>query len=205
MPLRLLALLAFLSPLAAAEAPATLLAQPDKEVVSDALTKDAPAADWKVAKGKWERTADGIRVEELPADKHGAVSRVAQKLQVGETLLFFGCRRKDADFLYEDELMAFARDGTLSELQLAFSREKAQKVYVQHLIQAPKMAKRLWALLAERGAHVYVCGGTTMGQDVLKAFAAVCEKEGKKSAQAAVDFVKGLQQQGRYVQELWSA
>jgi len=76
----LLALLAFVAPLAAAEAPATLLAQPDKEIVADALTKDAKAADWKVAKGKWERTADGVRVEELPADQHGAVSRVAQKL-----------------------------------------------------------------------------------------------------------------------------
>ena len=81
MPLRLLALLAFVAPLVAAEAPVTLLAQPDKEIVSDALTKDAAAADWKVAKGRWERTADGVRVEEIPADKHGAVSRVAQKLQ----------------------------------------------------------------------------------------------------------------------------
>lgn len=81
MSLRLLALLAFVAPLCAADAPVTLLAQPDKEVVSDALTKDAPATDWKVAKGKWERTAEGVRVEEIPADKHGAVSRVAQKLQ----------------------------------------------------------------------------------------------------------------------------
>jgi hypothetical protein len=81
MSLRLLALLAFLSPLGAAEAPSTLLAQPDNEIVADALTKDTAAADWKVAKGKWERTAEGIRVEELPADKHGAVSRVAQTLQ----------------------------------------------------------------------------------------------------------------------------
>jgi len=81
MSLRLLALLAFVSPLCAAEAPATLLAQPDKEIVGDALTKEAKPADWKVAKGKWERTADGIRVEEIPADKHGAVSRVAQKLR----------------------------------------------------------------------------------------------------------------------------
>jgi hypothetical protein len=81
MSLRLLALLAFVSPLCAADAPATLLAQPDKEIVADALTKHAPSADWKVAKGKWERTADGVRVEEIPADKHGAVSRVTQKLQ----------------------------------------------------------------------------------------------------------------------------
>jgi hypothetical protein len=81
MSLRLLALLALVSPLCAADAPATLLAQPDKEIVSDALTKDAKAAEWKIAKGKWERTAEGIRVEELPDDKHGAAGRVPVKLQ----------------------------------------------------------------------------------------------------------------------------
>ena len=81
MSLRLLALLALVSPLCAADAPATLLAQPDKEIVSDALTKDAKGAEWKIAKGKWERAADGIHVEELPADKHGAAGRVTTKLQ----------------------------------------------------------------------------------------------------------------------------
>lgn len=80
MPLRLLALLALVTPLCAAEPPATLLAQPEKALVVDALTKDAEAAAWKVAKGKWERTAEGVRVEELPEDKHGAVSRLNQKL-----------------------------------------------------------------------------------------------------------------------------
>ena len=80
MPLRLLALLAFTSVLAAAEAPPTLLAQADKEIISDSLTKDGKAADWKVAKGKWERGTEGTRMEEIPADKHGAVSRVAQTL-----------------------------------------------------------------------------------------------------------------------------
>ena len=79
--LRLLVLLALVSPLRAAEAPATLLAQPDKEIVADALTKEAAAAEWKIAKGKWERTADGIRVEELPADNHGAAGRVQTKLR----------------------------------------------------------------------------------------------------------------------------
>lgn len=94
MSLRLLALLALL-PLGAADAPVTLLAQPDKEVLSDALTKEAKAADWKTAKGKWERTAEGIRAEEIPADKHGAVSRVSPKLQdlvIGFEFRFDGAR-----------------------------------------------------------------------------------------------------------------
>jgi hypothetical protein len=81
MSLRLLAFLALVSPLCAADAPVTLLAQPDKELVSDALTKDAKTAEWKIAKGKWERTAEGVRVEELPDDKHGAAGRVSVKLQ----------------------------------------------------------------------------------------------------------------------------
>jgi hypothetical protein len=81
MNLRLLAFLALVSPLCAADAPATLLAQPEKEILIDALTKESKAAEWKVAKGKWERTADGIHVEELPADKHGAAGRVPMKLQ----------------------------------------------------------------------------------------------------------------------------
>ena len=81
MSLRLFTLLAFVSPLCAADAPATLLAQPDKELVRDALTKDAKGAEWKIAKGKWERAADGIHVEELPADKHGAAGRLTQKMQ----------------------------------------------------------------------------------------------------------------------------
>jgi hypothetical protein len=79
--LALLALLAFVSPLCGADAPATLLAQPDKEILNDTLTKDAKAAEWKAAKGKWERAADGIHVEELPADNHGAAGRVPMKLQ----------------------------------------------------------------------------------------------------------------------------
>ena len=81
MSLRLLALLAFVAPLYAADAPATLLAQPDKEILSDTLIKDSKPAEWKIAKGKWERAADGIHVEELPADNHGAAGRVPMKLQ----------------------------------------------------------------------------------------------------------------------------
>jgi len=79
---RLLALLTLVAPLCAAEPPATLLAQPEKALVVDALTKDTEAAAaWKTAKGKWERTADGLRTEEIPEDKHGAVSRLPLTLQ----------------------------------------------------------------------------------------------------------------------------
>ena len=58
----------------------TLLAQPDKELVADTLLKEGKAAEWKFPKGKWERTTEGLRVEEIPADNHFAVGRLPQKL-----------------------------------------------------------------------------------------------------------------------------
>lgn len=131
--------------------------------------------------------------------------RVVLGQEVGETLLYFGCRRRDTDFLYEEELMGFEKDGTLTDLQLAFSREKAEKVYVQHLLAQGGNATKLWELVAEKGAHIYVCGGTSMGLDVHKAISGVVEKEGKMSSKAATEYVKALQAKGRYVQELWAA
>lgn len=131
--------------------------------------------------------------------------RVVEKKTVGETLLFFGCRRRDHDFLYEEELMSYTRDGTLTDLQLAFSREGVQKVYVQHLINKPETAARLWQLLDKQGAHVYVCGGTKMGTDVLQAFGTVAKAVGNLDDKTAMEYIKSLQNQGRYVQELWSA
>ena len=77
-------------PLHAGDAPATLLAQPDKELLSDGLTLESKAAEWKIAKGKWVRTAEGIKVEELPADNHGAAGRLNQKL--GDFIIAFDFR-----------------------------------------------------------------------------------------------------------------
>ena len=78
--LSLLALGAMFAPSHAA-APTTLLAQPDKELISDALTASSKPAEWKAAKGKWERAEDGTHVEQIPADNHGAASRVTTKFQ----------------------------------------------------------------------------------------------------------------------------
>jgi len=85
MSLRLLALLAFVSPLGAADAkpaspPATLLAQPVAPLVVDALTAGSEMGRWLSTKGKWERRPDGLRGEEVEADKHNAVNRLGQPL-----------------------------------------------------------------------------------------------------------------------------
>ena len=74
---------------------------------------------------------------------------------LGKTLLFFGCRHQSEDFIYEEELKDYHQEGVLSELSLAFSRDQAQKVYVQHKLA--EFGKTLWELLESQG-YFYVCG-----------------------------------------------
>ena len=74
---------------------------------------------------------------------------------VGDTVLYFGCRKKSEDYLYQDELESYLGDGTLTKLHLAFSRDQDHKVYVQHLMKQNK--EEIWKLL-EAGGHIYVCG-----------------------------------------------
>lgn len=75
---------------------------------------------------------------------------------VGETVLYFGCRKKDQDFLYADEIKRYLEDKTLTEVHLAFSREQPEKVYVTHLLK--ENATEVWNLLGEKNGHVYICG-----------------------------------------------
>ncbi|XP_022102084.1 NADPH--cytochrome P450 reductase-like isoform X3 [Acanthaster planci] len=74
---------------------------------------------------------------------------------LGETILFFGCRQRDHDYIYEEELKDYQENGTLSAVYVAFSREQAEKQYVQHLMVHQK--EKIWQLL-EQGGHIYVCG-----------------------------------------------
>ncbi len=70
-------------------------------------------------------------------------------------MLFFGCRKKSEDYIYEEELEGYKTEGVLSGLHLAFSRDQQQKVYVQHLLQ--EQGKEIYQLLEKQG-FFYVCG-----------------------------------------------
>lgn len=75
--------------------------------------------------------------------------------EVGQTILYFGCRRPNEDYLYKDELEQYQKDGTLT-LYVAFSREKKEKVYVTHLLEQNK--DELWDVIGKKNGHIYVCG-----------------------------------------------
>ena len=84
--------------------------------------------------------------------------RLAYKKQgkeIGEMLLFFGCRHPDEDYIYRNELEELVKIGLLTELHVAFSRFQSEKVYVQHKLWENR--ERIWELI-QGNASIYVCG-----------------------------------------------
>lgn len=118
----------------------------------------------------------------------------------GEFHLYFGCRYRDHDFIYKDELEDAVEQRVLNRLVVAFSREQEEKVYVQDKIKED--SELVWSLI-ERGAYVYVCGATAMGKSVREAFISAFSTCGGMTEQEAVKKLHLLQEEHRYVQELW--
>ena len=74
---------------------------------------------------------------------------------VGETFLYYGCRKRAEDYLYEEELNSFVNEKIL-ELQVAFSRDQKEKIYVTNLLK--RDGEKLWKLIKQDNASLYVCG-----------------------------------------------
>ncbi|XP_050408551.1 NADPH--cytochrome P450 reductase [Patella vulgata] len=121
---------------------------------------------------------------------------------VGETILYFGCRYKAQDFIYEDEINQYLKDGSLTKLHIAFSRDQKEKVYVQHLLNKNK--EEIWRLL-ENGGHIYVCGDArNMAREVHDMLERSVIEQGNLDATKAAEYIKKLQSKGRYSCDVWS-
>jgi sulfite reductase (NADPH) flavoprotein alpha-component len=121
--------------------------------------------------------------------------------ETGRSWLFFGDQHAASDFLYQNELEKYQQDGVLTKLDTAFSRDSAQKVYVQHKML--ENSKELFEWL-EKGAYFYVCGDKEhMAKDVNEALISVIEKEGAMTRDAAEAYLKDMQQQGRYQRDVY--
>ncbi|KAF4421737.1 NADPH-ferrihemo reductase [Fusarium acutatum] len=131
--------------------------------------------------------------------------RAALKKQgrnVGKSLLFFGCRRRDEDYLYESEWQEHKTTlGDNFDIYTAFSRETKQKVYVQHLIKTH--AKEVMDMIDD-GAIVYVCGDAKhMARDVNSTLISIWAEERNISIESATEKVKGLRDAVRYQEDIW--
>jgi sulfite reductase (NADPH) flavoprotein alpha-component len=119
----------------------------------------------------------------------------------GRNWLFFGDQKESTDFLYQDELFRFRKNGVLTRFDTAFSRDQPQKIYVQQRML--ENAAELWAWL-EEGAHFYVCGDAQrMAKDVDAALHTILERCGQKSKEEADAYVKKLKAEHRYQRDVY--
>ena len=119
----------------------------------------------------------------------------------GRNWLFFGDQHRAHDFIYENEIGAFSKQGVLDRLDLAFSRDQKDKIYVQSRML--ENGKELYAWL-EEGGYFYVCGDATrMARDVDTALHDVIAENGAMSADAAVEYVNRLKREKRYLRDVY--
>jgi NADPH-ferrihemoprotein reductase len=138
----------------------------------------------------------------------GFIQERAYRLEQGDTLgqaiLFFGCRHPEKDFLYREELENHLKQGHISDLIVAFSRETERKVYVQHKMKEGDMPKRIWDILSN-GGHFYVCGDAAgMARDVSDTLVDIIMTEGKRSREEAMQYIEDLQKNNRHQSDVWS-
>jgi sulfite reductase (NADPH) flavoprotein alpha-component len=121
--------------------------------------------------------------------------------QTGNNWLFFGEQREKLDYLYREQFQAMHRDGVLTRLDTAFSRDQAKKVYVQDRMQ--EHAAELFAWL-ERGAYFYVCGDATrMAKDVELALLDAIAKGSNGTLEQAAEYLAAMKKQRRYQRDVY--
>ncbi|MFA4929949.1 MAG: assimilatory sulfite reductase (NADPH) flavoprotein subunit, partial [Patulibacter sp.] len=119
----------------------------------------------------------------------------------GRSWLFFGERNFRSDFLYQVEWQQMLKDGVLTKLDLAFSRDAGPKTYVQHRLK--KQAADVYAWL-EEGARIYVCGdANAMAPDVHSTLAEIVVEHGGLDAEGAEEYLSGLKRDHRYLLDVY--
>jgi sulfite reductase (NADPH) flavoprotein alpha-component len=119
----------------------------------------------------------------------------------GKTWLFFGERRFQSDFLYQVEWQKLLKNGYLEKLDLAFSRDQDEKIYVQHRLIEHQEEIYSWL---QNGASLYLCGDMrNMARDVQKALVEIIATQGGLSLRKAGDYLKQLKKQHRYQMDVY--
>jgi cytochrome P450/NADPH-cytochrome P450 reductase len=127
----------------------------------------------------------------------------AQGQEIGASILFFGCRHPQQDFIYEDELRRFEEQG-ITRLSTSFSRVEGEpKCYVQNEIYVRR--DEVWQML-QSGAVIYVCGDASrMAPDVGRTFAAIYSEKTGASGLEAERWLDEMTAQNRYLVDVWSS
>jgi sulfite reductase (NADPH) flavoprotein alpha-component len=120
----------------------------------------------------------------------------------GKNWLFFGSQHERCDFAYGDEFRAFTNEGLLTRLDCAWSRDQAEKIYVQH--RMGENAAEIWKWLDAEGAHFFVCGDAKrMAKDVDAILRKIVQEQGGKSVDQANEYVEKLKSDKRYKRDVY--
>ncbi|CAI5759352.1 unnamed protein product [Candida verbasci] len=131
------------------------------------------------------------------------VQQVKNGVNVGKSILFYGCRKEDEDYLYKDEWSEYSKVlGENFEIHCAFSRQDPnKKTYVQHKLL--EQSKKINDLLLQ-GAIIYVCGDASqMARDVQQSFAKIISQERDIPLEKARELTRSLKVQNRYQEDVW--
>jgi sulfite reductase (NADPH) flavoprotein alpha-component len=119
----------------------------------------------------------------------------------GKNWFFFGEQHFTTDFLYQTELQNFVATGVLTNIDLAFSRDQADKIYVQHRML--QKAKELYSWI-DNGAFIYISGTKDpMSKDVENALLQIIEEQGNKSKEEAVKYLEKMKDENRYEKDVY--
>jgi len=120
----------------------------------------------------------------------------------GKNWLFFGSQKSVCNYFYKDEFEGMEKDGFLTRLSLAWSRDQASKVYVQDRML--ESAAELWKWIEGEGAHFFVCGDARrMAKDVDAALRKIVQEQGGKDVDAANEYVEKLKSDKRYKRDVY--
>jgi sulfite reductase (NADPH) flavoprotein alpha-component len=120
----------------------------------------------------------------------------------GKNWLFFGSQHERCDFAYGEEFEAFKKEGLLARLDCAWSRDQAEKIYVQHRMN--DNAAEIWKWLDAEGAHFFVCGDAKrMAKDVDATLRKIVQGQGGKSLAQANEYVEKLKSDKRYKRDVY--
>jgi sulfite reductase (NADPH) flavoprotein alpha-component len=120
----------------------------------------------------------------------------------GKNWLFFGSQHQRCDFAYGEEFEAFKKEGLLTRLDCAWSRDQAEKIYVQHRMK--ENAAEIWKWIDAEGAHFFVCGDAKrMAKDVDAMLRKIVQEQGGKGVDEANEYVEKLKSDKRYKRDVY--
>lgn len=121
---------------------------------------------------------------------------------VGDTILYYGCRKESEDYIYGDELADHLAKNQIT-LHCAFSRDQKEKVYVTHLLE--KNSDEIWKIIGENNGHFYICGDArSMASDVRNIILKVFMEKGQMTEPQAQAYLKKMETQKRLSADVWS-